>query len=95
MRFNNTGLALNELLTIPGSTDPGVEVKFDDASLVRSFEAKAAQLTVLGQGISGDFAFTPGANGGMTLTAANVKVDLGPAHITGRRRHDPDDAPPG
>ena len=27
----------------------------------------------------------------MTLTAANVKVDLGPAHITAGARHDPDE----
>ena len=91
VRFNNTGLALNELLTIPGSTDPGVEVKFDDAALVRSFEAK---------GGAADRA-RPGHQRRLQLHARRQRrhdADRGqregrprPRAHHRRRRHDPDD----
>ena len=87
VRVNTTGSILDETLTIPGSSNPGVSVTFDDASEVKRFEALDAELSVLGQSLTGDFSFdlagAPGPDGALgtpddvkTLRIAATGVDL-------------------
>ena len=79
--YNDTGKALNQLIDIPGSTDPGVLVNVPIGA--RSFKATGAQLAVLGQSISGDFEIKTAADGSFTVTASNVNIALGPVHLNG------------
>src|SRR5262249_25619427 len=53
VRFNNTGSAIDEMVSIPGN--PSVHVLFSDEDRVASVQADGATLTVLGQGLTGSF----------------------------------------
>ena len=72
--FNNTGKDLSETLTIPGSTNPGVQL--DVANGAESFGITGGQLGVLGQTLSGDFAFSD-TTGTVVVAASNVSLSLG------------------
>ena len=52
--YNDTGQVIHQLIDIPGSTNPGVQLDFGGDT--RAFQATGAQLAVLGQSIAGDFA---------------------------------------
>ena len=90
VRVNTTGLAVSEVLTIAGSTGPGVAVTFTDGAEVKQFEAINATLDILGQSISGNFAFSQAATEGpdgtfgtiddgstLTIAATMVNISLG------------------
>ena len=78
--YNDTGADVDQLIEIPGSTQPGVRVTV--ANGTKSFKVTGGTLAILGQSISGDFAFEPQANGDVTITAANVNVSVGPVSLT-------------
>ena len=59
--YNDTGADVDQLIEIPGSTQPGVRVTV--ANGTKSFKVTGGTLAILGQSISGDFAFEPQANG--------------------------------
>ncbi|PYN91696.1 MAG: hypothetical protein DMD91_33745, partial [Candidatus Rokuibacteriota bacterium] len=76
--INTTGLAIDETLSIPGSTSPGIVVRFSTANQVVSFEALNAQLSVAGQTLTGNFAFDHGTSvDDVRIAASNVTLDLG------------------
>jgi len=81
VRVNTTGMAINETLTIPGSTGDGVLIQFDTTAEVTTFEALGAELSVIGQTLSGDFSFervaTGNGAGDVRIAASNVSLILG------------------
>ena len=72
--FNNTGKDFSETLTIPGSTNPGVQL--DVTNGAASFAITGGELGVLGQTLSGDFAFSD-TTGTVVVAASNVSLSLG------------------
>ncbi|OQY08208.1 MAG: hypothetical protein B6I22_01165, partial [Desulfobacteraceae bacterium 4572_123] len=90
VRINNSGLAVDELLEIPG-TDSDVAVFFSTGDLVKSFQATNMELTVLGQTLTGNFGFgvltldpdgTPGNEDDsrvIEISADSVSLSLGQA----------------
>ncbi|MEQ1862956.1 MAG: hypothetical protein ABMA13_23795, partial [Chthoniobacteraceae bacterium] len=79
VRFNNSGLVVDELLTIP-NTEQDIVVKFDTTGLVTQFEATQVEISVLGQTLKGDFAFNKQTVGGeqvISVAAQNVSLGLG------------------
>ncbi|MCX5669737.1 MAG: hypothetical protein NTU94_00230, partial [Planctomycetota bacterium] len=79
LRFNNTGQAVDKTLSIAGS-DRDVVVRFDTAADVASFQAIDLQISLLGQGLRGDFAFektTVNGQPAILVGAANVSLSLG------------------
>ena len=56
-RVNTTGVAVNETLSVPGSSGPGIGVTFADGSVVTSLVASGATLQVAGQSLTGTFSF--------------------------------------
>ncbi len=73
---NTLGGAVDQTLTIAGSTGPGVRVKFDTGDPVTRFEATGAQLSVLGQTLTGNFSFDRNATGEVTIAATGVGLSL-------------------
>src|SRR5437773_501734 len=71
VNVNTTGLAIDETLTIPGSTSPGIVVRFTTANQVVSFEALNAQLSLAGQTLTGNFAFDHGTSADDVRVAAS------------------------
>ena len=78
--YNDTGAPVDQLIEIPGSTQPGVRVTV--AAGTKSFKVTGGTLAILGQSIAGDFEFAPQANGDVTITASNVNVSIGPVSLT-------------
>ncbi len=79
VRFNNSGQIVNETLTIP-NTVRNVLVKFDTTALVTTFEATQLNLSVVGQTLTGDFAFSKQTVAGaqvISVAAKNVSLSLG------------------
>ena len=56
VRFNNTGQAISETISIPNTTHD-VTVQFADGSDVKSFFSQGLEVGVLGQTFKGDFHF--------------------------------------
>ena len=75
VQFNNTGQAFSETLTIPGSTNPGVALDLA-ADAPASFAITGGQLGLLGQTLSGNFAFSD-TNGTVVVAASEVSLSLG------------------
>ncbi len=73
--FNNTGKVLNETLTIPGSAGPGVAVDFTGPN-PGAVQLIGGQLGVLGQNLSGNFAFSTDSTG-IAIAATGVSLSLG------------------
>ncbi|HEX5859287.1 MAG TPA: hypothetical protein VFY91_14380, partial [Microbacterium sp.] len=71
VRVNSTGQAIDQTIEIPGSTLPGVAVKFATAAAVTEFIVSDATLAFGGQSLSGTFAF------GRTATDLTVAVTDG------------------
>ena len=72
--FDNTGKTSARPSRFPGSTDPGVQL--DLAHAAASFAITGGQLGVLGQTLSGDFAFSD-TTGTVVVAASNVSLSLG------------------
>ncbi|MHC4997341.1 MAG: hypothetical protein ACYTGQ_20120, partial [Planctomycetota bacterium] len=78
VRVNTTGLVIDETLTIPGSTGDGIDVRFDTTANVTQFEALDAQISLLGQTISGDFSFSKtDDDNAIRIAALNAGLFLG------------------
>ena len=73
--FNNTGKVLNETLTVPGSSGPGVTVAFTGPN-PGAVQLIGGQLGLLGQTLSGNFAFSTDA-AGVSIAATGVSLSLG------------------
>ncbi len=81
---NTTGLAINDTITIPGSTT-SIPVVFATTASVTSFEAQSAVLTVLGQTLSGDFAFSQVSTGSantVMIAGSGLSLSLGNGVVT-------------
>ena len=78
-RVNTTGLAVNETLSVPGSSGPGIGVTFADGSVVTSLVASGATLHVAGQSLTGNFSFDRSADGDLVVAASGVSIALGGA----------------
>ncbi|HSF97082.1 MAG TPA: hypothetical protein VLA55_00205, partial [Ornithinibacter sp.] len=78
-RVNTTGGAVNENLSVPGSTGPGIGLTFADGSVVTALVASGATLQVAGQSLTGTFSFDRSADGDLVVAASGVSVALGGA----------------
>ena len=87
VQFNDTTKSFSETLTIPGSTSPGVTLDLA-ADAPASFAITGGQLGVLGQTLSGNFAFSD-TNNTVVVAASDVSLSLGggavsiPTHFLG------------
>ncbi|MCX5671146.1 MAG: hypothetical protein NTU94_07500, partial [Planctomycetota bacterium] len=87
VRFNNTGIAVSRTIsftTASGGTETAV-VSFSDTSAVSVVEGTALQLTVAGQTLSGNFAFSKMTVGGeevLVVAFSKVQVVLGSGLVT-------------
>jgi hypothetical protein len=77
VRLNETGVAIDTTLDIPGSSGPGVDIKLPASSTLGEFQVANGQLTLLGQSLAGNFAFSQTAAGDMTIAASGVSLSLG------------------
>ena len=77
--INTTGVAVDETLTIPGSTGPGIPVLFADGAVVTRLVAAGATLSLGGQSLTGTFAFDRSAGGDLVIAATDVSLSLGSA----------------
>ena len=76
VRVNTTGqIVLKKTLSIPGSTADPIEVEFKTATVVKSFVVTNAQITVLGQTLSGNLSFES-VDGVIAVAASNVTLAL-------------------
>ena len=80
--YNDTGQIVNQTITIPGSTDPGVSVSFPTTAMVYTAELDNGQVTIGGQTLTGSFFFEPvAADGavpaGLGVAATGVSLSLG------------------
>ena len=80
VRFNDTGVRFDRILTIAGS-DRDVVVRFDDVTDVASLQAVDLAIDVLGQQLRGDFAFSKvvdvnGVLQSLNVAATNVSLNL-------------------
>ncbi len=74
--FNNTGKVLSETLTVPGSSDPGVAIAFPNGNNPGAVQLIGGQLGLLGQTLSGNFAFASDA-AGVSIAASAISLSLG------------------
>ena len=81
VRFNNTGIDTDELITIPGSDSDVVLRVLDGAAI---FEGTNLVIDVLGQSLSGDLAFSKqlGDAGTIVVSAANISMDIGDGAVS-------------
>ena len=77
VRVNTLGTAIDQTLTIPGSSGPGIQVKFTDGLTVKRFEVTDAQISVLGQSISGNLLFDRSPSGDVTIAVSDLGLSLG------------------
>ncbi|MBL9136319.1 MAG: hypothetical protein JNK85_10640, partial [Verrucomicrobiales bacterium] len=84
VRVNTAEVILDETITIDGSNGPGVRVAFDSKDPVERFEALDAELSVLGQTLSGNFSFDQVSTGSgptapktLRIAATDVSLSLG------------------
>ena len=83
VRWNDSGVAVDQSLAIPGTTADPVLVKFDTTDVVRSFSLTGATIGVLGQSFTADLAVDRTAAGDTVLAFHNAAITLGPARLTG------------
>ncbi|NOS68309.1 MAG: calcium-binding protein, partial [Verrucomicrobia bacterium] len=83
IRVNTSTQIVDETLEIPNSSSAPIQVKFTSTDVVKTFEAANAQLSVLGQMLTGNFSFdrvTSGApTGTLRVGATGVSLTLGDA----------------
>ena len=81
VRVNTTGMAINETLTIPGSSAGGVDVVFDTADRVTVLQALNVDMDIMGQTLHGNFAFDKVTDennaGALRIAMTDVSVYLG------------------
>ncbi len=77
VRVNTLGTAVDQTLTIPGSTGSGIQVKFTDGLTVKRFEVTNAQISILGQSLTGNLLFDRSASGDVQVAASNLGLSLG------------------
>ena len=86
VRVNTTGMPIDRMLLIPGSSDPGVLVEFDTADKVTQFQALNTTLSLLGQTLTGNFAVDQATDArgarDIRIAASGVSLTLGDAPIS-------------
>ena len=81
---NTTGMPIDQTLTIPGGSGPGIPIQFATGDRVTRFEALNATLSLLGQTLTGNFAFDqvatgtdPNAPKTIRIAASGIGLSLG------------------
>ena len=82
VRVNTLGTAVNESLSVAGSSGDPIPVVFADAAVVKSFTAAGVTLQVAGQALSGTFAFSSTAGGDLVVAATGVTASLAGGAVT-------------
>ena len=81
VRVNTLGAAIDQTLTIPGSSQDGIRVNFPTADRVTTFAGENLSLNVLGQALTGNFSFEKVSSGplagSLKVAASNISLNLG------------------